>query len=78
MAYFQQARILANWQKKTNLAAPATDLGLGVGAFEFWESIVSAPQRYCRAADPLYWRSRLPVSQHLSIQGALAELARLI
>src|SRR2546427_12641627 len=39
----------ANWQKSTNLIAPATDSGFGIGVFEFRENLGAIPQRFYRA-----------------------------
>jgi hypothetical protein len=43
----------ANWQKATNMTAPITDLGLGVGVFEFRDS-TAAPKKFYRAVYPPY------------------------
>ena len=43
-----------SWTKKTNLTAPATDQGLGVGIFEFSESVGAATSRFYRTVYPSY------------------------
>jgi hypothetical protein len=42
------------WAKKANLTAPATDQGLGVGIFEFSESVSAATSRFYRTVYPSY------------------------
>jgi hypothetical protein len=42
------------WTKKANLTAPATDQGLGVGVFEFSESVGAATSRFYRTVYPSY------------------------
>jgi autotransporter-associated beta strand protein len=42
------------WAKKTNLTAPVTDQGLGVGIFEFSESVSAATNRFYRTVYPSY------------------------
>jgi autotransporter-associated beta strand protein len=43
-----------SWTKKANLTAPTTDQGLGIGIFEFSESVGSATSRYYRTMYPSY------------------------
>lgn len=43
-----------NWQKTTNCTAPSTDMGLGVGAFEFTDSVEPQGQRFYRSVFPAY------------------------
>ena len=43
-----------SWTKKANLTAPTTDQGLGVGIFEFSESIGAATSRFYRTVYPSY------------------------
>jgi hypothetical protein len=43
-----------SWTKKTNLTAPTVDQGLGVGIFEFSESVGAATSRYYRTVYPSY------------------------
>ncbi|HVM51511.1 MAG TPA: HYR domain-containing protein [Candidatus Acidoferrum sp.] len=43
-----------SWTKKVNLTAPTTDQGLGVGVFEFSESVGAATSRYYRTVYPPY------------------------
>jgi len=45
---------LPDWTKKVNLTAPATDQGLGVGVFEFRESVGTAASRFYRTVFPSY------------------------
>ena len=42
-----------SWQKATNLVAPLTDLGFGIGVFEFREAI-GPGNRFYRAVHPAY------------------------
>ena len=42
------------WSKKTNLTAPTTDQGFGVGVFQFSESIGTATTRFYRTVYPSY------------------------
>jgi hypothetical protein len=42
------------WAKKANLTAPVTDQGLGVGVFEFSESVGTATSRFYRTVYPSY------------------------
>jgi hypothetical protein len=43
-----------NWQKFTNVVAPTTDVGFGLGVFEFRSSTASPEQRFYRARFPAY------------------------
>ena len=43
-----------NWQKATNLTAPSTDQGLGVGVFEFRDNSIGALRRFYRSVYPPY------------------------
>lgn len=43
-----------NWQKATNLTAPSTNEGLGIGVFEFRDNSTAAPQRFYRSVYPPY------------------------
>jgi hypothetical protein len=43
-----------SWTKKANLTAPITDQGLGVGVFEFSESVGAATSRFYRTVYPSY------------------------
>jgi autotransporter-associated beta strand protein len=42
------------WSKQTNLTAPTTDQGLGVGVFEFSQSTSEATNRFYRTVYPSY------------------------
>jgi hypothetical protein len=42
------------WAKVVNVTAPAVDQGLGVGVFEFTESLGTGPSRFYRAVYPSY------------------------
>ncbi len=42
------------WTKTVNLTAPMTDLGFGVGVFEFSELVSGVPARFYRAHVPSY------------------------
>lgn len=44
----------AGWTKATNLTAPETDTGLGIGVFEFREPATSDGARYYRTVYPAY------------------------
>ena len=43
-----------SWTKKANLIAPTTDQGLGVGIFEFSESVGATTSRFYRTVYPSY------------------------
>jgi hypothetical protein len=42
------------WTKVTNLPAPTTDLGYGMGVFQFDEAVSTAPARFYRTVFPSY------------------------
>ena len=43
-----------DWQKATNLTASITDVGFGVGGFEFREAVILTANRFYRAVYPSY------------------------
>jgi hypothetical protein len=45
---------LHNWHKATNLTAPPTDQGFGVGVFEFRDGSATVPTRFYRSVYPSY------------------------
>ena len=44
----------ANWQKATNIAAPMTNQGFGIGVFQFRDPIVGLSKRFYRSVYPSY------------------------
>jgi Rax2 C-terminal beta propeller domain len=49
---FTESLSPVNWQTVTNLTAPLTNAGLGVGVFEFREALVIPGERFYRAVGP--------------------------